>query len=243
MKLVEDLQQKPFTLALSSGFFGFYAHTGFLKALSELQIYPSGFSGSSAGAIVAAAAARGLSIKEIESLILKVSRKDFWDPSIGFGLLKGHKLENLLSDEIGIDFTALEKPLRISVFDIATQSTKILSTGNLARTIRASCAVPLMFHPVRIEKRFYWDGGIKDKMAIHGLNDDQKILSHYLESGSRDPHSIYEFKRDQRTFKSRGQNLVWLQLKNLPRANPFAMYRGPEIIEAAYRQTLSFLTL
>lgn len=240
MKLIEALQQKPFTLALSSGFFGFYAHVGFLKALHELQIKPSSFSGSSAGAIVAAAAAKGLSIKEIENLVLKVSRKDFWDPSIGFGLLKGCKLENLISNEIGADFTTLQKPLRVSVFNIATQSTEILITGNLARTIRASCAVPLMFHPVRIERCFYWDGGIADKMAIHDLDHDQKILSHYLESTSRDPHSIYELKRDQHTLKTRSQNLVLLQLKKLPRANPFAMHRGPEIIEAAHRQTLSY---
>jgi len=78
-------------------------------------------------------------------------------------------------------------------------------------------------------------------MAVHGLGQDQKILSHYLESTSRDPHSIYELKRDQHTSKTRGKNLVLLQLKNLPRANPFAMHRGPEIIEAAYSQALSLM--
>lgn len=241
MKLIDELQQNSFTLALSSGFFGFYAHVGFLKALHELEIKPSAYSGSSAGAIVAAAAARGFSFQEIENLILGVSRKDFWDPSIGFGVLKGRKLEELLIQEIGSDFSELTKPMRIPVFDIAKQATHVFTSGNLARTIRASCAVPLMFHPVRIEKRFYWDGGIADKMAVHGLDKDQKILSHYLESTSRDPHSIYELKRDQHNSKTRGKNLVLFQLKNLPRANPFAMHRGPDIIEAAYRQTLSLM--
>lgn len=236
-------QENPFHLALSSGFFGFYAHVGFLKAIGEFDLKPTSYSGSSAGAIVAAAAAKGLSIKEIESLITGVSRKDFWDPSFGLGLLRGRKLQLLLERELGSDFNALSKPMRIPVFDIATQKTHVFTSGNLARIIRASCSVPMMFHPVKIDQRFYWDGGIADKMAIHGIPNDQKILSHYLESTSRDPHSIYELKRDQQTSKIRANNLVLLQLKSLPRANPFAMHRGPEIVEAAYRKTLSILKM
>ena len=84
-----------FTLALSSGFFGFYAHVGFLKALDELNIKPTAYAGTSAGAIVAAAAAREFTVKEIEKLILGISRKEFWDPSLGLGFLRGKKLENI----------------------------------------------------------------------------------------------------------------------------------------------------
>ncbi len=241
MTLLNTFREQPFHLALSSGFFGFYAHVGFLKAIYELDLKPTSFSGSSAGAIVAAAAAKGLSIKEIEALITGVSRKDFWDPSIGLGLLRGRKLQTLLEREIGTDFNSLALPMRIPVFDIVTQKTHVFTSGNLARIIRASCSVPMMFHPVKIDRRLYWDGGIADKMAVHGIDNDQKILSHYLESTSRDPHSIYELKRDQQTFKVRGNNLLLIQLKKLPRANPFAMHRGPEIIEAAYRQTQEHL--
>jgi NTE family protein len=241
MSLLNTFREKPFHLALSSGFFGFYAHVGFLKAIHEFDLKPASYSGSSAGAIVAAAAAKGLTLQEIESLITGVSRKDFWDPSFGLGLLRGRKLQTLLESEIGSDFNSLSLPMRIPVFDILTQRTHVFTSGNLARAIRASCAVPLMFHPVKIERRLYWDGGIADKMAIHGISVDQKILSHYLESTSRDPHSIYELKRDLQTSKAREKNLLLMQLKKLPSANPFAMHRGPEIIEAAYRQTVSVL--
>lgn len=241
MSLIQTFYEKPFHLALSSGFFGFYAHVGFLKALYEYELKPVSFSGSSAGAIVAASAAKGMSIKEIENLITGVSRKDFWDPSLGLGLLKGRKLQLLLERELGSDFNSLIKPMRIPVFDIVTQKTHVFTSGNLGRIIRASCAVPMMFHPVKIDRRFYWDGGIADKMAIHGIEKDQKILSHYLQSSRRDPHSIYELKRDEQASKARGDNLLQLQLKDLPRANPFAMHRGPAIIEVAYRQTLNAL--
>lgn len=236
------MTQSSFTLALSSGFFGFYAHVGFLKALDELHMTPSTYSGSSAGAIVAAAAARGMPTQEIEKLVLGVSRKEFWDPCLGFGFLRGRKMQNLLEKEIGNDFNQLQKPLRISVFDMAQCSTTVFTSGNLARIIRASCAVPVMFHPVRINRRFYFDGGIQDKMAIHGIHNDEKILCHYLESSSRDPHSVYELKRDEKMIQARGQNLTHIQLKNLKKSGPFALDRGPEIIADAYKKTLIALS-
>lgn len=236
------MSHAPFTLALSSGFFGFYAHVGFLKALDELKMTPSAYSGSSAGAIVAAAAARGMPTKEIEKLVLSVSRKEFWDPCIGFGLLRGRKMQQLLEKEIGSDFSQLQKPLRISVYDIGKRSTTVFTSGHLARIIRASCAVPVMFHPVRINRRFYYDGGIQDKMAIHGIDIHEKILCHYLESTSRDPHSVYELKRDEKMVQARGQNLTHIQLKGLTKSGPFALDRGPSIIADAYQKTLIALS-
>lgn len=235
---MKELQGRPFTLALSSGFFGFYAHVGFIKALDELNLKPAAYSGTSAGAIVAAAAARGFSVKEIEKLILGVSRKEFWDPRPGFGLLRGRKFQQIIENEIGSDFSELKFPMRVPAFEINTRSTKVFTSGNLAKAIGATCAVPLMFHPVRIDGKFYYDGGIQDKMAIHGLDENEKILSHYLISTSRDPHSIYEMKRDQQTLQARGDNLIKIQLSDLPRSHPFAMDRGPAIIADAYKKAL-----
>ena len=47
--LCEALQEEPFTLVLSAGFFGFYAHVGFLQALEELELRPQAVIGVSAG--------------------------------------------------------------------------------------------------------------------------------------------------------------------------------------------------
>ncbi len=230
MKL-QQFTERPFTLALSSGFFGFYAHVGFLKALNEIGLKPASYAGTSAGAIVGAAAARGLTIAEIEKLISGVSRKEFWDPTPGLGFLRGRKLQELLEKEIGTDFRELEKPLRIPVFEIATRSTKVFTAGNLARVVRASSAVPLMFHPVRIDHRLYWDGGIKDKRGIHGISEDELILSHFLEGYAREDQSV----------KKRLDNYVQVELKGLPSAHPFSMNRGSEIIKAAYQKSIMLM--
>ena len=57
--LREWLDEGPFSLALSSGFFGFYAHTGLVDALNEASFAPVHTSGASAGALVAAALGGG----------------------------------------------------------------------------------------------------------------------------------------------------------------------------------------
>ena len=48
--LGEWLSAEPFSLALSAGFFGFFAHCGVLQALSARGLVPARLSGASAGA-------------------------------------------------------------------------------------------------------------------------------------------------------------------------------------------------
>jgi len=59
-------------VAFSSGFFGFFAHAGFLAALRELEITPSAYSGASSGAIVAAMAATGMSDLSIRKMLFSI---------------------------------------------------------------------------------------------------------------------------------------------------------------------------
>jgi predicted acylesterase/phospholipase RssA len=56
-------------VVFSSGFFGFFAHAGFLSAIRELKIQPSGYSGASSGAIIAAMAASKMSDEEIKNIL------------------------------------------------------------------------------------------------------------------------------------------------------------------------------
>lgn len=247
MTLQTWLEENPFTLALSSGFFGFFAHVGFVKALAENGLSPKAFTGSSAGAIVGSAAALGMSAKDIERLVLGVSRTDFWDPAPGLGVIRGKKFERLVESKIGNDFSVLTKPLRIATFDILKRKTAIFSKGNLARAVRASSSVPVMFHPVYIEGRYYWDGGVLDKMGLEGVPSDENVLGHYLQGDSR--YEAYERRRDDKKWsnptdgdkKSGACHRKIITLKDLPRSGPYKMHLGPEIIEGAYRQTLAHL--
>ncbi|RZA01589.1 MAG: patatin, partial [Proteobacteria bacterium] len=90
------LGEGPFTLALSSSFFGFYAHCGIAAALFEAGLVPAKVSGASAGALVAGALASGLSPSEMADICFALARQDFWDPGLGFGYLKGKKFSAIL---------------------------------------------------------------------------------------------------------------------------------------------------
>ena len=163
------------------------------------------------------------------------------DPAIGLGFVRGKRFEKLLAENVGRDFSILKKPLDIATFNIRGRKTEIFSQGDLARVVRASSSVPLMFHPVNIAGRLYWDGGILDKMAFKNVGEDEIILGHYLQS--TDKYELYERGRDQKLWmapKVREKRKVVI-LKNLARSGPKKMHLGPEILEAAYKQTLERL--
>ena len=235
MTLEQNLRSAPFTLALSSGFFGFFAHYGLTKALDEKGLKPKRVTGSSAGAILAAALAYGLPDHEIKSVLLNLKRNHFWDPAFGFGLLKGERLEALVR-EILQGYSQI-MPISISTFDILKRKTKSFDEGDIARFVRASCAVPVMFHPVRIEGRRYWDGGVLDKLALNSVQPGERVLVHGLPS--QGVHQLVEGRSD---FAQISQKYFVIDPQNLPAVGPYALEKGPEAIEQAYQNALCALT-
>ncbi|HRG47289.1 MAG TPA: patatin-like phospholipase family protein, partial [Leptospiraceae bacterium] len=69
-------------ICLNSAFFGFYAHAGFIKGISELNFKPAFVSGCSAGAIVGAIYASGVNIDEMLAIIKDFKKKDFWEGNL-----------------------------------------------------------------------------------------------------------------------------------------------------------------
>ena len=87
--LREWLASAPFTLAMSSGFFGFFAHAGAMSALEDEGLVPARVCGSSAGALVAGLWASGVSARRLCEELLLLRREHFWDVRPGLGLLRG----------------------------------------------------------------------------------------------------------------------------------------------------------
>src|SRR5215212_4813676 len=87
--LREWLADGPFSLAMSSGFFGFFAHAGVMTVLEDVGHLPVRVSGPSAGALVGGIWASGLDAPRIRDELLGLRREDFWDPGFGLGLLRG----------------------------------------------------------------------------------------------------------------------------------------------------------
>ncbi len=227
--LREWLAESPFTLAMSSGFFGFFAHCGALTVLEDEGLLPAALSGSSAGALVAGMWAAGMSASAQRDELLRLQRGDFWDPSPGVGLLRGRlfreKLESLLPART---FAQCRAPLSLSVFDVRARRTVVLRDGALAPAIHASCALPVLFQPVRHEGRLLLDGGVLDRPGLDGVASHPRVLHHHLSS-----RSPWRSEEDPALVPPKRAGLVAMVIDNVPRTGPFRLHEGRRAFEAA----------
>jgi len=223
------LAERPYTLAMSSGFFGFYAHAGVLWALEEAGVPPAAVRGSSAGALITGLWAAGLSATAIANELLGLKREDFWDPHPGFGLLRGRlfheRLERMLPER---DISRCRVPVKISVFDTLSRKTRILEEGSLTHAIRASCALPFLFQPVWIGKKPYLDGGIADRSSLTFAPPGERTLYHHLL-----PNSWWRKKNGASVQIPKRDELTTIAIEGMPRVSPYALVRGKTALEHA----------
>ncbi len=228
LTLGEWLACEPFGLAMSSGFFGFFAHAGMLSALVDRGLRPAHVGGSSAGALVAGAYAANLPPDELGRVLTGLDRAAFWDPTPGLGLLAGHKFDALLRGVLPTTrFDACAVPVRISGFDILARRTAVLAEGDLVDAIRASCAVPGMFQPVWIGRRPYWDGGILDRPGLVGVPPG-RLLFHHL--AARSP---WRRANAASLALPRRAALISLVIDDLPRSGPWKLDAGRRALTLA----------
>jgi NTE family protein len=224
--LAEWLDQGPFTLSLSAGFFGFFAHAGSLSALERAGRLPTRVTGASAGALVGGLWAGGVDAEVMERELLRLKREDFWDPAVGFGLLRGRLFrERVASLLVRTTFEAARTPAALSVWDVLTRKTVVLEQGDLSAAICASCAFPGMFQPVWVNGRPLLDGGIADRPGHHGLRERERVLFVHLASKS-------PWRKQAPKIPTRAA-MVTVVARDLPRLGPFRLKRASEAFERA----------
>jgi len=68
-------------------------------------------------------------------------------------------------------FSALQKPLFVSVTNLNLGTSEIRSEGPLLDTIVASCSIPLVFKPVELNGQIYVDGGVLNNLPAAPLRE------------------------------------------------------------------------
>ena len=240
--LSEALREEPFTLVLSAGFFGFFAHVGFLQALEELELRPQAIIGVSAGALAGGLWSSGMSADELEAELRSLSRDKFWDPGLPIGgLLKGLKFDRLLRDLFNRQgVSQIEDcpiPFQPVAYDILEGRTVGLEKGDIVKGVRASCAMPVLFRPVRIGWRWYVDGGLHERTGLSFVEQGVPVALHYL--APRSPWS-----KPRRASLDPSQVLgdrPGLVIDSLPRLGPFRLGMGGEAISIARRVSRKWL--
>ncbi len=147
-------------LALGGGFARGIAHIGVLKVLEEENIPIQCVAGTSVGALIGAAYCSGLSIQECEEFAARVRFKHFarWTLS-RFGFASNQRMIGFLNSLLKVKtFEDLRIPLAVTATDFSTGEGVVFHSGPLVDPVRASCAYPGMFLPVKIGGRLLVDG-------------------------------------------------------------------------------------
>ena len=199
--LAETLRTKRFGVVLSAGYFGFFGHAGLLAALERGGLRPAGWAGSSAGALVAALGASGMSAADALGLMTATQKRDFWDPAPlsllvdtlsgrkATGILRGQRFRELLESRLPVrTFEACREPLVIVTSDITNAEPRVHTRGDLPSAVAASCAYPGLFRTVEDGATQLWDGGLIDKAPLVALTDHvalDALLVLYLPSDTK----------------------------------------------------------
>ncbi|MBR5638633.1 MAG: patatin-like phospholipase family protein [Muribaculaceae bacterium] len=158
-------------LALSGGGVRCFAHIGALRAFEDVGIKPDIIAGVSAGSVVAAFYAAGMTANEIFKLFGGINIYKFFQIDISkSGLLKLDKLRKFIAKHIPVDnIEQLNIPTIIAATDFEQQQEMAFTSGNIAERVVASCCIPLVFKPVKINGNYYVDGGVLHNMPSYYL--------------------------------------------------------------------------
>jgi NTE family protein len=149
-------------LALGGGAARGFAHIGVIKALEAQGIVPDIVVGTSAGSVVAALHASGMSGFDLQNLALHMEEEMLADWTLpNRGVLKGEALQDFINQKVkNLTIQKMPKPLGVVATDLQSGETVLFRRGDTGMAVRASSAVPGMIQPVEISGRDYVDGGL-----------------------------------------------------------------------------------
>lgn len=163
---LEKHSQTRMGLAFGGGGARGYTHLGVLKAFEEYGLKFDYVSGTSVGSLIGAFYAAGWNYEKIYQVAKDIDLKNI-KPSGIFGLLpsKTDGIEKIVKSNLGdINIEDLVLPYAAVAVDLKTTKEHILTKGNLAKSIAASCAVPGIFQPVVLGDLLLCDGGLNNNL-------------------------------------------------------------------------------
>lgn len=147
-----------------------FAHIGALKVLESQKIPIHMVVGTSVGSLIGSLYASGKSAFELQEIALKMEKDqiiDFDWKIWGGGLVKGDKLENFINTHVkNTSIENLKIPFYAVTTNIATGEEVVFTRGNTGMAVRASCAVPAVFQPLRLGNHTYVDGAVVSPVAV-----------------------------------------------------------------------------
>ena len=203
-------------LALGSGSARGFAHIGVIKALEAARIKPDLIVGTSAGAMIGAFYAAGFTGAQMEELALKVKDIDIVDMQSGAkrGMVMGDTLQTFVNratrdrliEQLGIPFIAVATQLR-------TGEVKTFRSGDLGLAVRASCSVPGVFIPPKINDVDYVDGGLVSPVPVRIARDAGAdfVIAVDVSSGPLNTTPVGIYEQVMHSFDIMGRSLAKIE--------------------------------
>jgi len=155
-------------LVLGAGAAKGFAHVGVLKILEADRVPVSIVVGTSVGSFVGSLYAYGYSAYDLQKIAMGLEKGELADLTVpDNGFLKGEKLEAYVNRMVrGATMEKLRIPFHAVATDVGSGREMLFGKGNTGSAVRASCAIPGVFRPVRIGDRVYVDGGVVSPVAV-----------------------------------------------------------------------------
>lgn len=150
-------------LALGAGLVRGMAHIGVVRSLRKNNIPVDMVAGTSAGALVGACLAAGMTPGEMEEVARKLRWSKIAVPVMppGKAFLSNERLGQLVDRVLnGKSFGQLAIPFAVVAADVCTGEEVVIREGRVADAVRASTAIPAIFEPVKLVDRTLVDGAV-----------------------------------------------------------------------------------
>jgi predicted acylesterase/phospholipase RssA len=228
---VTDPMNGQHALVLSSGFLAFARHIGVARAYAAHGLAPVRLSGVSSGALIGALWAAGASPDEMLRFVLDGGPP--WHslrPRVPFGgtgpgLLSLDAFVARIAAVLPGRIEDLPLPFSAGVVRRADGACLLIDRGPIAEVVAASCAMPWIFGPRRVEAAPCVDGGARDRIFLRTL-----LERHPIEAAV-----VHLVSSSMAGRKTRG-DVVEAQLA-------WAAARGPLTVIRTPRSGASFLSL
>lgn len=168
-----DWKRPKIGLAFGGGFARGLAHIGVLKVFEDENIPVDFIAGTSVGSVIGACYCSGISAKELEEIAAIIRFKDIGRYTLSrFGFVSNDRMAGLLNKILKVKtFEELRLPLAVAATDFVTGEPVTFREGGLIDAVRASCAYPGMFLPVKVNGRLLVDGLLSHVVPVPPLKE------------------------------------------------------------------------
>ncbi|NOT89998.1 MAG: patatin-like phospholipase family protein [Lysobacter sp.] len=155
-------------IALGGGAAKGFAHIGVIKMLEANGFKPEVVSGTSAGSVVGALYASGMDAFQMQEHAVALDEARIRDVTLfNGGLVRGQKLQDYVNEMVGNRaFDRMKKPFAVVSTQLETGARTVFVRGNVGQAVRASCSIPGVFEPVKIDTFHYVDGGVVSPVPV-----------------------------------------------------------------------------